>query len=88
MLAPFDEALSGGGEFRSVDDRERELLTGMGNCYEACHEDYEETVEMVAHSRHREVDEVKATLARMRDMYGGDPDYRALRRRVPDSFPF
>ncbi|MGA7923762.1 MAG: hypothetical protein WCA77_07290 [Thermoplasmata archaeon] len=71
-----------------MDDRERELLTGMGNCYEACHEDYEETVEMVAHSRHREVDEVKATLARMRDMYGGDPDYRALRRRVPDSFPF
>jgi hypothetical protein len=70
-----------------VDARERELLTGMGNCYEACGADFEGTVGMVADSRHREVAEVKATLARMRDAYRNDPDYRALRSRLPDSFP-
>jgi hypothetical protein len=70
-----------------VDARERELLTGMGNCYEACRADFEGTVGMVAGSRQREVDEVKATLARMRAAYGKDPDYQALRRRLPESFP-
>jgi len=70
-----------------VDARERELLTGMGNCYEACGADFEDTVGMVAGSRRREVDEVKATLARMRATYGKDPDYQTLRRRLPESFP-
>jgi hypothetical protein len=70
-----------------VDARERELLTGMGNCFAACGADFEGTVGMVADSRHREVAEVKATLARMRDAYHGDADYQALRRRLPESFP-
>jgi hypothetical protein len=70
-----------------VDARERELLTGMGNCYKACGEDFEGTVGMVADARNRQVEEVKATLARMRDAYHGDPDYQTLRRRLPDSFP-
>lgn len=70
-----------------MDARERELLTGMGNCYEACGKDFAETVEMVADSRHRDVEDVKATLARMREMYGKEPDYQTLRRRVPGSFP-
>jgi hypothetical protein len=70
-----------------VDPRERELLTGMGNCYEACHENFEGTVEMVANSRHREFDEVKSTLAMMRDKYHNDDDYQSLRRRLPESFP-
>jgi hypothetical protein len=70
-----------------VDARERELLTGMGNCFEACGADFEDTVGMVAGSRGREPEEVKATLARMKDTYGRDPDYQTLRRRLPDSFP-
>ena len=70
-----------------MDSRERELLTGMGNCYAACGADFEGTVDMVASSRHREVAEVKATLARMRESYHSDPDYQSLRRRLPDSFP-
>ena len=70
-----------------VDARERELLTGMGNCYEACGADFEGTVDMVANSRRREVSEVKETLARMRESYHTDPDYQALRRRLPESFP-
>jgi hypothetical protein len=70
-----------------VDDRERELLTGMGNCYEACGADFEGTIGMVASSRRRHPDEVRATLARMKAAYGADSDYQTLRRRLPDSFP-
>ena len=71
-----------------VDARERELLTGMGNCYEACGADYEGTVGMVADSRRRDPGEVKATLRRMREMYGANSEYQALRRRLPETFPF
>jgi len=70
-----------------VDARERELLTGMGNCYAACGADFEGTVGMVADTRHRTIEDVKSTLARMRDQFHSDPDYQALRRRLPDSFP-
>ncbi|MFY9716838.1 MAG: hypothetical protein WAK40_02745 [Thermoplasmata archaeon] len=70
-----------------MDARERELLTGLGNCYEACGEDFEGTVGMVSHARQRQVAEVKETLARMRDAYRGDSEYQLLRRRLPDSFP-
>ncbi len=70
-----------------VEEREQELLTGMGNCYEACGEDFEGTVEMVAHARRRTVDDVKQTLTAMRSRYGQDPDYQRLRRRLPTDFP-
>jgi hypothetical protein len=70
-----------------VDARERELLTGMGNCYEACGADFEGTVRMVSEARRRPVDEVKGTLARMRQAYYGDPEYRVLRERLPATFP-
>jgi hypothetical protein len=71
-----------------VDARERELLTGMGNCYEACGEDFEATVGMVADSRHRTREDVKQTLAAMAKQYGADPDYQKLRGRLPPIFPF
>jgi hypothetical protein len=71
-----------------VDPRERELLTGMGNCYEACGEDFEHTVGMVSDSRHRTREDVKETLRRMAQQYGRDAEYQALRRRLPESFPF
>ena len=70
-----------------MNETERELLTGMGNCYEACGADFEGTVDMVANSRHREIREVKETLERMRESYRNDPDYQTLRRRLPESFP-
>jgi hypothetical protein len=70
-----------------VNPQERELLTGMGNCYEACGADFDGTVEMVAHARHRTTDDVKETLASMRRHYGPDPDYLRLRQRLPPSFP-
>lgn len=70
-----------------MDPREKELLTGMGNCYAACGENFERTVEMVADNRHRTTDDVKQTLVQIREMYGNDADYRKLRARLPASFP-
>lgn len=71
-----------------VDARERELITGMGNCYEACGEDFEATVGMVSQSRHRTPEDVKETLGAMAKRDGDDPEYRRLRARLPSDFPF
>ena len=71
-----------------MDPRERELLTGMGNCYEACGADFNGTVGMVADSRRRTPEDVKQTLAAMAQRYAADPEYRRLRERLPSSFPF
>jgi hypothetical protein len=70
-----------------VSPTERELLTGMGNCFEACHEDFGATVAMVAGARHRTPEDVRATLAAMRQRYAEDPEYQSLRRRLPAGFP-
>ena len=71
----------------TMDARERELLTGMGNCFEACGADFEETIGMVARSRHRTPQDVKETLTSMARRYAPDPEYRKLRARLPPSFP-
>jgi hypothetical protein len=70
-----------------MNPRERELLTGMGNCFAACGEDFEGTVGMVADARHLTPEDVKRTLAHMKAEYGRDPEYLALRGRLPDAFP-
>jgi len=67
--------------------RERELMTGMGNCYASCHEDFEETVRMVGDARDLTVDEVKRMLDDIRGKYGADVDYQRLRGRLPKDFP-
>ena len=67
--------------------RERELLTGMGNCFEACHEDFEGTIGMVAGARRISRDEVIERLRRLRSEEALDPEYRQLRARFPDEFP-
>ncbi|TMI57950.1 hypothetical protein E6H14_06215 [Candidatus Bathyarchaeota archaeon] len=66
---------------------ERELLTGMGNCYSSCHEDFEHTVEMVGSARGLTVDQVKRMLEDIREKYGTDADYQKLRGRLPKDFP-
>jgi hypothetical protein len=70
-----------------MEPAEVELLSGMGNCYSACGEDFEATVRMVANARHRAPDDVKTTLRGIRERYGTDPEYRRLRARFPDDFP-
>lgn len=68
--------------------RERELMTGMGNCYEACHASFEETLEMVGGNRGLSPAEVRTRLVAIRDRSGGDPEYQRLRGRLPAGFPF
>ncbi len=68
--------------------RERELLQGMANCYSACHADFEETVSMVSSSRGLSTLETKAMLKKIAQENGSDEEYRALRSRVPEEFPF
>lgn len=70
-----------------VNARERELLTGMGNCYAACGADFESTVEMVAGSRRLAPADVVATLKEIRERDGATEEYRALRSRLPAGFP-
>lgn len=71
-----------------MNPRERELLTGMGNCYEACHESFEETIRMVAGNRGRTPDDVRESLRQMRVQYASDPEFLRLRARIPEDFPF
>ncbi|MFZ1023589.1 MAG: hypothetical protein WAN87_05590 [Thermoplasmata archaeon] len=71
-----------------MNPRERELMTGMGNCYAACGANYEETIGMVAETRKLTPEQVKGMLAEIRAKYGNDVDYQALRNRLPATFPF
>jgi len=59
----------------------------MGNCYAACHAEFEETLEMVGSSRGLSSEDVKAMLIAIRKKYDRDENYRTLRSRFPDSFP-
>ncbi len=72
----------------AVNDSDRELLTGMGNCYDVCGEDFEETVRMVSSARGLTPDVVRARLDRIRKEWGESGTYQALRARLPDDFPF
>ena len=65
--------------------RERELLQGMVNCYNACHANFEETVGMVGSGRGLTSEEVKEILRRLKE--AGGEDYLALRSRLPKDFP-
>lgn len=71
-----------------MNESDRELLTGMGNCYDVCREDFEETVRMVSSSRGLTPDLVKARLHRMRKEFGETETYQGLRARLPHAFPF
>lgn len=64
-----------------------ELLEGMGNCYAACHADFDETIRMVSGNRHRTPADVVAALRRVRTESSRDPEYRRLRDRFPAEFP-
>jgi hypothetical protein len=62
-------------------------MTGMGNCYASCHEDFEHTVEMVGDARGLTVDQVKKMLEDIREKSRGEADYLRLRGRLPKDFP-
>ena len=70
-----------------MDPVDQELLEGMGNCYSACHDDFEGTVRMVAQARDRTPEDVIASLRRIRGANERDAEYRRLRGRFPAEFP-
>ncbi|HZY71043.1 MAG TPA: hypothetical protein VFF67_08735 [Thermoplasmata archaeon] len=70
-----------------MDPVDRELMQGMGNCYSACGEGFEATIDMVSNARDRTPDDVIAALRRLRADFATDPEYRALRARFPADFP-
>jgi hypothetical protein len=73
---------------RSLSPQDRELLEGMCNCYSVCGEDFENTVRMVAGSRGRTPEDVKSTLLRLAKESATESDFKALRRNLPEEFPF
>lgn len=70
-----------------VDESDRELLQGMGNCYRACGEDFENTVRMVSRGRGMTSEQCKARLQRIKEEFGETEEYRQLRARLPEDFP-
>lgn len=60
----------------------------MGNCFEACHGSFEETVGMVGDARGLTSETVKATLSDLGRRFQSDPEFRRLRGRLPAEFPF
>lgn len=65
--------------------RERELLQGMVNCYNTCHADFEDTVDMVGSGRDLSPNQVKEILNRLKEL--GGEEYQELRNRLPKDFP-
>lgn len=72
---------------RILTDEELELLSAMGNCYNTCLEDFEETLRMISIWRGYTTEEVKIILIRMKDKYADDSEYQRLRSRFPKEFP-
>ncbi|MEM0154432.1 MAG: hypothetical protein QW814_01190 [Methanothrix sp.] len=70
-----------------MDERENELMHGMVNCYNTCHEDFEHTVHMVARARRLSDEEVKLMLKKIKKESGDSEDYLLLRSKLPDDFP-
>ena len=70
-----------------MDPPEEELLRGMGNCFEACHASFEETLQMVGSNRDLTPEEVVRRLKSIRERYGNDRLYQKLRGRFPADFP-
>jgi hypothetical protein len=60
-------------------------MNGMANCYDTCHANFTETVEMVGSARGLSPQEMMVILERLKDEDG--EEYKALRQRLPDDFP-
>jgi hypothetical protein len=67
--------------------REKELLQGMCNCYSTCGADFNDTVSMVGGARGLSSEAVKTILAEIKEKYTRDPEYRQLRKNLPENFP-
>ena len=70
-----------------MNDKELELLTAVGNCYNTCHEDFESTLDMISGWRGYTSEEVKQILLAVKEKHSQDPTYIKLRKKFPKEFP-
>ena len=70
-----------------MNDKELELLTAAGNCYNTCLEDFDRTMEMISRWRGYTPEEVIEILRDVRKKYGQTDEYKKLRDRFPEEFP-
>ena len=70
-----------------MNDKELELLTAVGNCYNTCHEDFEATLKMISGWRGYTTEEVKQILLEVKRIYSQDSTYIKLRKEFPKEFP-
>ena len=70
-----------------MDDKELELFEAMGNCYQACHKGFEETLEMISGWRGYTSDEVHQILIEVKANYSKNLQYIELRKKFPEEFP-
>ncbi|OLS16695.1 MAG: hypothetical protein HeimC3_52050 [Candidatus Heimdallarchaeota archaeon LC_3] len=70
-----------------MEDKEHELLKAMGNCYNTCFKDFNESLRMISGWRGYTTDEVKEILLKMKTRYKIDPEYIRLRKKFPEEFP-
>ncbi len=68
-----------------MDELEASIIKGMENCYRACHEDFANTVHMVARARGLEDEQVTEALRRARDE--NSEEYRRMKSSLPKDFP-
>ena len=71
----------------NMDEKESELMHGMVNCYNTCHEDFEHTVHMVAAARSLNEEKVKSVLKKIKAESGNSEEYLSLRSKLPEDFP-
>ena len=70
-----------------MDEKELELLSALGNCYQTCHENFEESLKMISGWRGFTTEEVKAILTEVKKKYSQTDEYKKLRKRFPTEFP-
>jgi hypothetical protein len=70
-----------------MEAKELELLTAVGDCFNACHEDFEDTLEMISGWRGYTSGEVMQILLNVKEKYQNDPEYIKLRKKFPKEFP-
>lgn len=68
-------------------ERAWELLEAMGNCYRACNENYETSLEMISGWRGFTSKEVENILIKMSKEIGNVSEFLKLRQRFPKGFP-
>ena len=70
-----------------MNDEELELFTAVGNCYQTCKENYEETLKMISGWRGYTTQDAHNILVEVKKKYGATDDYQKLRGRFPKDFP-